>query len=43
VHLVEDAGWARPVRIFCSSLLNESIERAIFCSAVLLMSAMVIS
>src|SRR5664279_3877225 len=36
-------GWARPVRIFCSSPLNASIERAIFCSAVFLMSAIVIS
>src|ERR1700754_2749376 len=34
-------GWARPVRIFCSSALNDSIERVIFCSAVFLMSAIV--
>src|ERR1700712_3804709 len=32
-------GWARPVRIFCSSPLNDSMERAIFVSAVFLMSA----
>src|SRR5450755_3689551 len=36
-------GWARPVRIFCSSVLKASIERAIFCSAVFLMSAMVMA
>src|SRR6478672_10178920 len=36
-------GWARPVRIFCSSALNDSTERAIFCSAVFLMSAIVIA
>src|SRR5882757_9836507 len=33
-------GCARPVRILCSSPLNDSIDRAIFCSAVFLMSAM---
>src|SRR6187397_2440680 len=36
-------GWARPVRIFCNSVLNDSTERAIFCSAVFLMSAMLIA
>src|SRR3954451_4520600 len=34
-------GCARPVRIFCSSFLKLSIDRAIFCSAVFLISAMV--
>src|SRR5689334_18099329 len=36
-------GCARPVRIFCSSVLNDSIERAILASAVFLMSAIVTS
>src|SRR5664279_6076038 len=33
--------WARPVRIFCKSFFSDSIERPIFCSAVFLISAIV--
>src|ERR1700750_2755051 len=32
-------GWARPVRIFCSSALNASMDRPILVWAVFLMSA----
>src|SRR6478752_512565 len=36
-------GWARPVRIFWSSFLKDSIERVIFCSAFLRMSAVLMA
>src|SRR5439155_10593434 len=36
-------GCARPVRTLCSSLFNASTERAIFCSAVFLMSAILMT
>src|SRR3990167_9667523 len=36
-------GWARPVRIFCSSPFRASMDLAILASAVFLMSAMVMT